>query len=128
MMIPRPGRRFRWLLATVAAVALALLPAALAAPTITVPDAVYGGTTVASVTNEHLNDVVFVQCYQSTFGGTYVYAAYFEVFDGQATLGPLASTLWPGGDADCTAQHGWFTGRGFGAWKVIAETTFHVDG
>lgn len=95
---------------------------------ITVADATYAGYTIASVDANHPDSLVFVQCYTPDFEGTYVYAAYFVVIDKQATVGPLWSTLWYPSSADCVATHGWFSARGFGEWKVIASTTFHVDG
>lgn len=107
------------------ALALALAVPVSAARAITASDATYGGFTTATVTSQHGSDTyVFVQCYQS---GDYVYAAYFPVDENsEAVIGPLASTLWPGGPADCLATEGWFTAQGFGAWKVIASTTFAV--
>ena len=66
----------------------------------------------------------FAQCYQ---GGTLVYAQYVKASSSNTatfTLGP--TPMWQGGDADCTAQEGYW-GRN-GRWRVVASTTFHVDG
>lgn len=95
--------------------------------TITVPDAVHGGTTVATVTDNEVRpntegNYVFVQCYNPD----YVYAAYFAVEGNEAVLGPLSSTLWTSGPANCVATEGYFTKMGFGKWVVIAQTTFNV--
>ncbi len=94
---------------------------------ISVPDAVYGGSTVATVNPGGDGVYVFLQCYAPTFGGEYVHAKYFDVdANGQAAIGPLMSRLWLSGEADCTAQEGYFTRNGFGKWVVVAATTFHV--
>ena len=119
--------------ALLAAAALVAAPGAVqAAPTsLSVPDAVYGGTTTATVGGGGRAEYVYVQCYKPTFGGEYVFAAFYEIIDGSAELGPFAtgSPHWNvSASADCTAQAGWFTARGFGVWKVAADTTFHVDG
>lgn len=96
--------------------------------TITVPDAVHGGTTVATVTdnivrNNTEGNYVLVQCYNPD----YVYAAYFAVDENnQALLGPLTSSLWTSGPANCVATEGYFTKMGWGKWVVIAQTTFNV--
>ena len=133
-------------LAIAAAVALSGSALALAAPkggagggkdsgsgstsgVITVADAVYGGTTTATVNPGGEDVYVFVQCYAPDFGGQYVYAAYFPVdAANKAEIGPLWSTLWPGGDAACQAQEGYFTRNGFGKWVDAATTTFRVTG
>jgi hypothetical protein len=89
-----------------------------------VPDAVYGDTVVATA-NPGGDDVyVFAQCW--LLDGTYVYAAYFPVRDGQAAVGPLAATTWANADANCTAQEGYFTRNGFGKWVTLAGDTFDV--
>jgi hypothetical protein len=96
---------------------------------ITVPDTQYAGTTTATVNPGGADTYVFVQCYAPDFGGTYVYAAYFPVdSSNHATVGPLWSTLWPQGNASCTAEEGYFTRNGFGRWESLAATTFHVTG
>jgi hypothetical protein len=96
---------------------------------ISVPDAQYAGTTVATVNPGGADTYVFVQCWAPDAGGKYVYAAYFPVdSSNQATIGPLWSTLWPQGDASCTAQEGYFTRNGFGRWESVASTTFRVTG
>src|ERR687887_59075 len=65
---------------------------------ITVDDAVWAGTTTATVNPGGENVYVFVQCYAPDIGGEYAYARYFPV-DGtnHAAIGPLWSTLWPQG-------------------------------
>jgi hypothetical protein len=94
-----------------------------------VPDAAYGGMTTATVNPGTADTYVLVQCYAPDFGGNYVYAAYFPVdANNHAEVGPLWSTLWPRGDASCTAQEGYFTRNGFGRWESLAATTFHVAG
>lgn len=96
---------------------------------ISVPDAVWGGTTTATVNPGGESAEVFVQCYAPDFGGTYVYAAYFSVnASDQALIGPLWSTLWPQGAASCRAQEGYFKRAGFGRWVALATTTFSVSG
>jgi hypothetical protein len=96
---------------------------------ISVPDAVYGGMTTATVNPGGTDVYVYVQCYAPEFGGTYVYAAFFPVdANKQAQVGPLWSTLWPQGPASCQAQEGSFTRNGFGKWDPVATTTFMVTG
>ena len=96
---------------------------------ITVPDATYAGTTTATVNPGGADTYVFAQCYAPDFGGSYVYAAYFPVdAANQATIGPLSSSLWPGGSASCRAQEGYFARAGFGRWVSLATTTFRVTG
>lgn len=96
---------------------------------ITVPDALYAGMTTATVNPGGTNTYVFVQCYTPQFGGEYVYAAYFPVDESdRAEIGPLWSTLWLQGDADCRAQEGYFKRDGFGRWVPLASTTFRVTG
>jgi hypothetical protein len=96
---------------------------------IIVPDASYGGYTTAVVNPGGTNVYVFVQCYAPDFDGQYVYAAYFPVdANKQATLGPLWSTLWPGGNASCKATEGYFRRDGLGKWVGVASTNFQVAG
>jgi hypothetical protein len=96
---------------------------------ISVPDALYAGTTTATVNPGGTDVYVYVQCYTPDFGGDYVYAAFFPVdANNQAELGPLWSTLWPQGSASCQAQEGYFTRNGFGKWVDVATTTFRVNG
>ena len=96
---------------------------------ITVPDATYAGTTTATVNPGGADTYVFAQCYAPDFGGAYVYAAYFPVdAANQARIGPLSSSLWPGGNASCRAQEGYFARAGFGRWVSLATTTFRVTG
>jgi hypothetical protein len=95
---------------------------------ITVPDAVYGGMTTATV-NPGGDVYVYVQCYAPDFNGAYVYAAFFPAdANKQAQIGPLWSTVWPQGPAQCQAQEGAFTRNGFGKWDPVATTTFNVSG
>jgi hypothetical protein len=97
--------------------------------TISVGDAVWAGTTTATVNPGGENVYVFVQCYAPDIGGKYVYARYFPVDENNhAAIGPLWSTLWPQGDASCSAQEGYFTRNGFGKWVSLAATTFNVTG
>lgn len=94
---------------------------------ITVPDAVYGGMTTATVNPGGADTYVFVQCYAPN--GDYVYAAYFATdASNRAEIGPLSSPLWLGGGASCKAQEGYFTRNGFGRWVSLATTTFNVTG
>ena len=93
---------------------------------VAVPDTTYGSTVVATATSGSEDRYVFVQCYTPNLGGDYVYAAYFQVVDGQATVGPLWSTLWPRSDAECTAELGYATRDGWGKWSAFTSSTFHV--
>jgi len=96
---------------------------------ISVPDAVYGGMTTATVNPGGTDIYVYVQCYAPEFGGAYVYAAFFPAdASNQAQIGPLWSTDWPQGNASCQAQEGYFTRNGFGKWVDVATTTFLVTG
>lgn len=90
---------------------------------ISVPDGVFSGTVMATV-NPGGSVMVHAECFQ---GGTLVYAQYVAPdSNNQAmlTLGPTPS--WSGGDADCTAEEGYFGGGG--RWHSVASTTFHVFG
>ena len=92
-------------------------------PSISVLDGVFGGTTIATA-NPGGDTMVKAQCYQN---GTLVYVEYAGLdANNQAvlTLGP--TTLWTGGDADCTASKGYFGNSG--RWRSVASTTFYVDG
>ena len=81
-------------------------------------------TATATATGDEL--YVFAQCYSPGITGKYVYAAYFLVENGTATLGPLTSTLWPNSDGECTADLGYFTRSGFGKWVSYSKTNFSV--
>lgn len=101
-----------------------------AAPaSVAVADTVYGGTTVADYTGSNSAEYVYVQCYKPDFNGEYVFAAFYAIVDGQAQLGPFAtgSTWTTPAPADCRAEAGFFKARGFGDWKPVASTTFHVN-
>jgi|GEM_PF-6379837 len=89
-----------------------------------VPDTTYGSTVVAAA-NPGGDDVyVFTQCWLKD--GTYVFAAFYSVVDGQAVIGPLRATTWSIAAAGCTAQEGYFTRNGWGKWVVLAADTFEV--
>lgn len=99
------------------------------AKTITVPDTVHGGMTVATCSTDKPDSYVFVRGFTPDLEtGQPVYAAYFPVVDGVATIGPIEGFLWQSGEGECHAEHGWFAAQGFGPWKVIASTTFDVSG
>jgi hypothetical protein len=95
---------------------------------ISVSDTVHGGYTTATVNPGGAEIEVFVRCYAPTFGGRFVYAAYFDV-DGSnhASIGPLWSTLWTNGDASCTAEEGYVRRAGNDRWITVATTTFEVS-
>lgn len=83
----------------------------------------HGETTTVSVTPGGENVYVFVRCYNPEF----VYAAYFPVdSNGNATIGPLTSSLWASGGANAIAEEGYFRRDGFGRWVVLASTEFEV--
>ena len=91
-----------------------------------VPDAIYSGYTTALAADGPEDRYVFVQCYNPE----YVYAAYFEVVDGIAEIGPLWSTLWPESSAECTATLGYAEynqGGNTQRWIELASTTFMVN-
>ncbi len=91
------------------------------------PLVVEHGGTVTATTSTTGNDIyVFAQCYSPGITGKYVYAAYFLVENGTATLGPLTSTQWPNSDGACTADLGYFTRSGFGKWVSYSKTNFSV--
>lgn len=117
---------------TICALFLALCSTAFAAKpqpsSISVPDTVYGSTVVATTVSNN-GKYVYIQCYAPDFSGDYVYAAFFDVgSNGQTTVGPLASSLWTSGDADCKASVGYFKRNGWGNWVELASTNFHVAG
>lgn len=91
--------------------------------TISVPDGVFASTTTATV-NPGSDAWVRGRCYQ---GDSLVYEQYVRVdANNQAvlTLGPTPS--WLGGSASCTGEELEF-GRN-ARWRVLATTTFNVDG
>jgi hypothetical protein len=93
---------------------------------ITVPDAVYGGMTTATVNPGGDNVHVLVKCY--TADGSFVYAANFPMDTNKnANIGPLWSTLWSNSSAECLAEEGYYTRNGFGEWTVVASTTVNVS-
>jgi hypothetical protein len=88
----------------------------------------HGETTVATVNPGGADVYVRLRCYAPDLGGAFVYGRYFPVDSShQATLGPLASTLWTSGGATCIAEEGYFTRNGLGKWVISATTTFAVD-
>ena len=88
----------------------------------------HGETTVATVNPGGGDVYVRVRCWAPDLGGAFVYGRYFAVdSSNQATLGPLASTLWTDGAATCIAEEGYFTRNGLGKWVVNATMTFSVD-
>ena len=96
--------------------------------TVTVPDGVYAGTTMAQAGGAAMASStgsgfwVQSRCYQDGVG---VYAQGLKVdAAGQATLTLGPTGAWTGGAADCTADLGYFTSNR--RWKVVASTTFHV--
>lgn len=119
------------LLALVAVLAVPALAAkggkAATGGVVSVPDAAYGSTVTATANPGGADVYVYVQCYTPDIDGKYVYAAFFPVVNGQATVGPLAATTWPNSDAGCTAQEGSFARDGWGKWNPVASTTFHVS-
>jgi hypothetical protein len=91
--------------------------------TISVPDGVYGGTAVATVTPTGI--WVYATCSQS---GKQVYAQYVQSDSyGHATLQLGPTSWWSGGAASCSAQAGVFSSRS-GAWTSQGSTTFSVAG
>ena len=89
---------------------------------ITVPDGNYMGITVATVNPGGESVWIKVECYQD---GALVFAGYWRPdSNNQAVIGLGPSQLWTGGDANCTAEEGYFH-RG-GRWRVIASTTFNA--
>ncbi len=89
---------------------------------ITVPDGNFGGTTVATINPGGESVWVKAECYQD---GTLVFAGYWRPdSNNEAVIGLGPSQLWTGGDANCTAEEGYFN-KG-GRWRVIASTTFNA--
>lgn len=91
---------------------------------ITVPDGFFGRTVMATVNPGGTGVYVHAECFQN---GSLVFEQYAPVNgDNQAMIGLGPTQLWTGGDADCTAEEGYF-GRN-GRWHTMASTTFHVNG
>jgi hypothetical protein len=91
---------------------------------ITVPDGVFAGTTIATVNPGGSGAWARAQCYQD---GTLVYAQYVEADStNQATFSLGPTPLWTGGSATCTAEEGYWGSSG--RWRTVAETTFDVSG
>lgn len=86
----------------------------------------YVGDTSAKATNlKSTSDASYwvrAACVQD---GVTVYEQSVKVAGGTAELTPGTTTLWQGGDADCTAELSEWTGRRF---RVKATDTFHVSG
>jgi hypothetical protein len=89
-----------------------------------VPDGTWGGTVDAAANPGGENVYVFAQCWLQD--GTYVFAAYYPVIGGQASVGPLKATTWPNAAANCTAKEGYFMRDGWGKWVTLAEDAFSV--
>ena len=89
-----------------------------------VPDATYGNTVTASANPGGTDVYVSARCW--LLDGTYVFAAFYPVVDGQASIGPLAATTWPNAFAHCTAEEGYFTRNGFGKCVILATDAFEV--
>jgi len=90
---------------------------------ISVPDGVYAGTTVATVNPGGSDTRVRAKCFQN---GGLVYEQRVKVdANNQATLtlGPTPS--WSGGPANCTAEEGYYS-TSF-RWHTLATTTFNVS-
>jgi hypothetical protein len=67
---------------------------------------------------------VNLNCYQN---GTLVAQGWATFFTGGAAGAfGLSSPIWKSGAADCTADLGMYSNNG--KWKVLASTSFHVDG
>ena len=58
--------------------------------------------------------------------GRYVFAAFYPVVEGQASVGPLEATTWPNAPAHCTAEEGYSTRNGFRRWVLVATDEFEV--
>lgn len=87
----------------------------------------HGSTISAGVTtNSPYDNRLFTQCYSPTMGGTYVYAAYSGIENGQSLIGPLTSSLWPDSGAECSVKLGYFTRDGFGKWVTLSSSSFKV--
>lgn len=103
-----------------------------AAPaSIAVADTTYGSTSTATVLGGGNAEYVYVQCWAPDLAGEYVFAAYYEIVDGSAVVGPFAtgSTWSTSRPADCRAEAGFFKAQGFGDWKRVTNSTvFHVSG
>jgi hypothetical protein len=89
-----------------------------------VPDATYGQTVTASANPGGEDVYVSARCW--LLDGTYVFAAFYPVLDGQASIGPLEATTWPDAPAHCTAEEGYFTRNDFGKWVILATDAFEV--
>lgn len=85
----------------------------------------YGDVVTFDVsTTQTSNPFVNVRCSQN---GSLVYDAWSAFSDaglGNRTFG-LASAAWQGGAANCTANLDKYSN---GKWRVLASTSFHVDG
>lgn len=89
-----------------------------------VPDGVFSGTVTATVNPGGDGTFVRMECFQNgrLVGGQFVPVD----ANGTAILQLGPSVRWTSGDADCTAEAGYFGPSG--RWRAIASTTFFVDG
>ena len=96
-------------------------PVAAVQGSVSVPDGVFGGTTVATANPSPL---VYAACYQS---GLRVYAQYARTDAGGRAVLTLGPTVrWTGGSANCVAEEGYFARNGH--WHRVAGSTFNVAG
>ena len=89
---------------------------------LTVPDGVFGGTTVAHANPGGSQTWVHATCSQ---GGEVVMGQWSRVDANDnvtVVLGPTPS--WSSGGAECFAEEGYYTSRG--RWRVQATATFSV--
>ena len=96
--------------------------AARQAAELTVPDGVFGGTTVAHATPGGDGTWVHATCVQAGRVALSEWARVDATNHATLTLGPTAT--WTGGGASCTAEQGYFAGNG--RWRVQDSTTFSV--
>jgi hypothetical protein len=129
----RPSRK-SFQRALIAGISLTALLVVVATPVVAAPresshitvdqPVAFGQTTMAHVNPGGTGVYVLTQCYLPD--GKYVFAAFSDVDSNNVSVvGPLSSSKWKSGAANCTAQEGSFAKNG--RWLVAAQTAFSVQ-
>lgn len=105
-----------------------------------VANGTWNGTTTATIIGD-LSTVkepkVYIECFKPSFDGQKIFAAFYDVVNGSATVGPFYADgrnsnggvpLWGSPEkADCKATVGYVTRDGWGKWTALGSTTFVVN-
>jgi hypothetical protein len=128
---------------TLAAVAVSALIVAMAVPALAgkptkydlaVPDGYYGETVVATATSgataktastSETTDYTYWRVLATCYQGGELVMKHYALFDGTYSTIPLGPTrAWQEGDAECTAELGYFHKGWHTRWRSVDSTTF----